>query len=205
MTIIAAVRIAAAARADLGEPSPENTCCSLGMNKWPQDVGLPGIGTNSVTEARQRARAGHNGWSYHDGMDGVRIGDFPDWAGDDIHHVTVVEDIDDGGRIRSIGAGGPTGKVWWQPRTQGYNDRTVFKGYFRAPAEKPATRPVKTTKPRTQPVPVVKGRTYTVQDGDTLWSIARRRKTSVNAILRRNRDVIRSKDHIEVGWVLQLP
>lgn len=211
MTKIPPARIVAAARADLGEPAPENTCWSKGGNKWPQDAGLPGIGTDSTEEARKRAKAGHNGWRYHEGMAGVREGDLLDWAGEKVWHVSIAEDVDDRGHIRSIGAGGPTGRVNFQPQSGGHNPPGTFRGYFRPPeddgkdvAAKPAHKPP--VKADTGTVKVVKGtKRYTVAKDDTLWAIAKKHRTSVNAIMRRNRGVILDRDHIEPGWVLELP
>lgn len=210
MTHIDPSAIAKAAIADLGKPGQTNTCWSNGGNKWPQDAGLPGIDTDSTTEARKRAKAGYHGWSYHEGLSGVRVGDLLDWAGDNVFHTSCVIDIDSQGRIKSIGSGGPTGLVAYQPKSGGYNDPRTFRGYFRPPADdgkKPApkTGPVKTSKPKTQPVKVVKGKTYTVKSGDWLIRIAQQHHTSVNAIMRLNRDLIKNRDHIEVGWVLKMP
>lgn len=209
MTHIAPSRIAGIARSHLGEQAPTDTCCSLGMNKWPQELGLPGIGTNSVTEAERRARAGHNGWSYLDDVSQARIGDFADWepevlGSSDRRHVTVIEEFDERGRIRGIGAGGPTGKVYWQPQNQGFNPPSYFRGVFRPPTE--TTKTATTSKPRTSPVKTSTGSTpkatYVVKRGDDLTRIASRYDTTVGKLVKLNR--LRNPDHIEVGQTLKL-
>lgn len=200
MSTIRRSAIAEQAHKHLGDQSPVNTCLALGMNKWPQELDLPGIGTNSVSEAERRARAGHNGWTYHQGMDGVQVGDFLDWKpsalGDrDSRHVSVVTDIDDDGNLQSIGAGGPTGKVYWQPQGGGHNPRSYFDGYFRAPTTRTDTGPTKTTGS-------TPASTYTVKRGDYLLRIASKHHTTVGRIVELNR--LRNPDHIEVGQVLKL-
>ena len=165
---------------------------------------MPGIDTDSVTEARARARAGYHGWSYHDGLDGMRVGDFADWAGPRIFHVSLVESFE-GRNVRTIGAGGPTQKVWWQPQNQGHNDPSTFKGYFRLPDVDERVEPARGTQRPAVARAVTGRRRYEVRPGDTLATIARAHRTSVPAILRRNRARITDRNHIEPGWVLELP
>jgi LysM repeat protein len=160
--------------------------------------------TASVTEAQRKAEAGFHGWSYHRGTAGIAVGDFADWnpeqLGDDNdRHVSCVVDIE-AGRIKSIGAGGPTGKVAYQPRNGGYNPAGYFQGYFRAP-DAPAVAPaaVPAPKPAVQAVSSSSSRrTYTVKPGDQLGRIAKAHGTTVAAIMRANPAAGRTQDfHIQ--------
>lgn len=186
--------VAKRAEAHLGESGPTNTCVSNGMNRWPQEAGLGGIDTASVTRARELAKAGHNGWTYHEGMSGVRRGDFVDWAG--IFHVSCVTDVSSAG-IATIGSGGPTGLVARQPRTGGHNPRSAFRGYFRPPAKRPGP------KGKTPPHPG----THRVVDGDTLSAIAESAGVTVAAIVKANPSKVKgpNKDRIYAGDLLVIP
>lgn len=62
----------------------------------------------------------------------MQLGDVLDWAAP-LFHVSVVESFDGAGRIRSIGSGGPTGRVALQPTGGGYNRRSQFRGFARPP------------------------------------------------------------------------
>ena len=45
---------------------------------------------------------------------------------------------------------------------------------------------------------------YTVKTGDTLWKIAQKFDTTIEAIMACN-PIIKNADHIEVGWKLTIP
>lgn len=190
MTHIPAARIADQARDHLGENGPLNTCVSNGMRKWTRELGLPDIGTDSVSEAIRLAQNGHAGWRYHDGTDGLARGNFGVWThaalgSDQKEHVTVIDDIR-GALWRGIGSGTPSGTVARQPASGGYNPRTVLRGYLIAPTEtveaaKPAPKPVKHTHAAGFP-----GDTYTVRRGDTLIKIASKHGTTWQKILAAN-------------------
>lgn len=178
--------IAAQAIKHLGEASPDNSCVSNGMNRWPVELGLPGIDTASVSEARKLARAGHHGWKYHEGTAGVFVGAFVDWDPDVLGdaadaHVSCVTEVTRAG-IKSVGSGGPTGKVAYQPKSGGFNPADYFIGYFEAPTAVPAAAPA-------APKPAASSssaKTYTVKAGDTLTKIAAAHHTTVPAIVKAN-------------------
>ena len=46
---------------------------------------------------------------------------------------------------------------------------------------------------------------YTVQKGDNLTKLARKFNTTVDEIYRLNRDKIKDKDLIKIGWKLLIP
>lgn len=204
-------QLAERAASHIGESAPNDTCVSLGMNKWPQELDLPGIGTNSVSEAKVRAQRGYNGWSYHQDLDDLQIGDFVDWDPSvlndpDDRHVSIAAEFDAHGAVKSIGAGGPTGKVAYQPRGGGFNPRSMFRGFFRVPlpAKQSSSRPTSdTTAIQTASAgkPTAKN-TYTVKRGDNLLHVAAAHHTTVGRLVKLNR--IRNADHIEVGQQLQL-
>jgi len=62
---------------------------------------------------------------------------------------------------------------------------------------------------REVPSPVVKNTTsymtYTVQAGDTLWSIARKCNCSITEIVAANSDRIKNPNRIHAGWQLKIP
>lgn len=151
-----AAKIVAAAKRDVGRPGGIDTCVSNGMQRFSSEAGAPkltnpgGGVTASVTEARADAKAKRNGWSYHAGLTGLQPGDFVDWAG--IFHVSCVIAVHKTGSkitgVQSIGSGGPTGLINWQPAGAGFNAPSLFKGYFRAPyaTKKPTPTKVVTVK-----------------------------------------------------------
>lgn len=167
----------------LGEPGPDNSCVSNGLERWTHELGLPGLGTASVSEARRLARAGHNGWTYRTGTNGLAVGCFVDWdpeiLGDSADaHVSCVTELARQG-VKSIGSGGPTGKVAYQPKSGGFNPTDYFIGYFVPPLKQA------TASSSSRPTPASSS-TYTVQRGDNLIRIAARHHTSTQAILRAN-------------------
>lgn len=189
MATISPERIVEQARTHLGEAGPNDSCVSNGMRRWTRELGLADIGTDSVGEARRLAKAGHNGWRYVAGMHGVVPGNFLDWDPDVLDsptdaHVSVLESIAHGD-FRSIGSGGPSGKVALQPQSGGYNPPDYFRGYFVAPSAQPAA--AAPAKPAAAPKPASSGRVdYTVKPKDNLTRIAAAHATSVAAILRLN-------------------
>jgi LysM repeat protein len=58
--------------------------------------------------------------------------------------------------------------------------------------------------PATSPEPIPATKSYTVKQGDTLYSIAQRFQTTVNALMRANPDIT-SSNVISVGQVIYLP
>ena len=58
--------------------------------------------------------------------------------------------------------------------------------------------------PAASPHPVSSTRSYTMQRGDTLYSVAQRYQTTVNALLRANPQIT-NKNVIPVGQVIYLP
>lgn len=227
MTHVPAGALADQARKHLGEDGPLNTCLSNGPERWAAELGLLPLGTGSVTEARRLARAGHHGWSYHEGTAGLARGHVADWdpkylGSPDDRHVCVVDEVD-GSSWRGIGSGTPSGTVARQPASGGMNPTAVLVGYFVAPTETPApAAPKPNPKPKTGAVKVQTGAvktaakptTYTVQTGDYLARIARQHGTSVRALLaanpalpsRRSADfhIVRA-DYIQAGQRIRLP
>jgi hypothetical protein len=112
MTHVPAHALADQARKHLGESGPLDTCLSNGPERWAKELGLPTLGTGSVTEARRLARAGHHGWGYVEGTHGLARGHVADWdpaflGSADARHVCVVDEVD-GDRWRGIGSGTPS-------------------------------------------------------------------------------------------------
>jgi LysM repeat protein len=192
VTHVPATKIADQALKHLGESGPLNTCVSNGMRRWTRELGLPDIGTDSVSEAERLAKNGHAGWRYHQGTDGLARGNFGDWdpafLGDfNARHVTVIDDVD-GVLWRGVGSGTPSSKVARQPQSGGYNSKKMLRGYFIAPTEtvaqpavKPVPKPIKHTHAAEFP-----GDTYTVRRGDTLIKIASKHGTSWQKIYAAN-------------------
>jgi LysM repeat protein len=191
VTHVPASTIADRARAHLGEPGPVDTCVSNGLNRWPAEAGLPVLGTASVTEAVRLAKAGHNGYRYVDGTEGLSRGNFGIWSHEALgsasdEHTCVVDDVE-GNMWRGIGSGTPSGKVARQPASGGLNPRTVLVGYIVAPTETAAVTPKIEPAPAQPPAVVAApGGTYTVRRGDTLIRIAARHRTTWQAIAKAN-------------------
>lgn len=177
-------RIADIAESHVGDYGPTDTCMSNGLEKWTREAGLPGLDTGSVSEGIDRAQAGHNGWKYHDGTDGLARGHFAVWShaalgSPNLEHVTCVTQVS-GNTWHGVGSGTPSGRVAIQPASGGMNPKSVLRGYLipptaAAPAVKPA--PVK---------PAASGDTYVVRKGDTLIKIARRHSTTWQKIAAAN-------------------
>lgn len=51
---------------------------------------------------------------------------------------------------------------------------------------------------------VVGGLQHTVVTGDTLWALAKKYNTTIEAIAAKNPNLIKDVNHIEVGWVLEI-
>lgn len=185
----------------LGEAGPVDSCWSNGPERWAHELHLAGLGTGSVSEARRLARAGHNGWRYHEGTSGLKPGHVADWSPDVLGrtdadpnpaHVSVVTEVE-GAMWRGIGSGTPSGKVAHQPASGGFNPLGVLVGYFVPPAEAPDP------KPAPKPSSSSSSSTYTVKRGDYLARIARAHGTTVKALLAANparRDHISADYHI---------
>jgi hypothetical protein len=125
-----AQQFADVALSHVGEPGPNNTCLSNGVQKWAGEVGLPQLGGNTSTVSVYRAAAQKAGY-YHVGMAGVQVGDILDWAG--IGHVTVCTAISPNGGVQSVGSGTANGVVRVDPPDGGYNPSAIFRGYIRLP------------------------------------------------------------------------
>lgn len=218
MTHVPAAAIADQARQHLGEPGPDNTCVSNGLNRWPVELGLPAIGTASVTEAVRLAKAGHNGYRYVDGTHGIARGHFGIWSHEALgsvndEHTCVVDQVD-GNVWRGIGSGTPTGKVARQPASGGLNPLSVLVGYIVAPTEIAAVTPAKHTTPAAPKPPAAAPGTYTVRKGDTLTRIAAKHGTTWRQIAAANPPAGDGRSHdfrilrpnlIEVGQKIRIP
>lgn len=216
MSSIPTSALADQAREHLGEAGPRNTCLANGPERWTVELGLEPLGTASVTEAIRLAKAGHNGYRYHDGTDGLAPGHIGVWTHDALRsttdeHVTVVVEVQ-GNLWRGIGSGTPSGKVAWQPAGGGLNPKSVLRGYIvaptapKAPAKPPAVKAPTVSAPRSSD--------YHVKAGDYLARIARQHGTTVPAILKANppRADHRSADYhiaranlIVVGQRIRIP
>lgn len=126
----------------VGEPGPNNTCLSNGVQKWAGEVGLPQLGGNTSTVSVYRAAAQKDGY-YHAGMAGVQVGDILDWAG--IGHVTVCTGVSPSGGLQSVGSGTANGLVRVDPPSGGYNNPATFRGYIRLPFNGVSTPTVTTS------------------------------------------------------------
>lgn len=51
---------------------------------------------------------------------------------------------------------------------------------------------------------VAGGVQYTVKTGDTLWSLAQKHNTTIEAIAAKNKGLIKDINHIEVGWKIEI-
>jgi LysM repeat protein len=186
VTHIPTAALADQARKHLGDAGPINTCVSNGPEKWTHELGLPILGTASVTEYVKLAKAGTHGYRYHDGVDGLSRGHIGVWThealgSDQDEHVCVVDDVE-GALWRGIGSGTPSHTVARQPSGGGLNPKTVLRGYVVAPTETAAAAKPAAAHPSTP----VKSSTYVVKSGDYLARIARQHDTSVKALLALN-------------------
>lgn len=217
MTHIPYSRHVGQARSHLHDKAPVNTCVEDGMDLWPKELGLPTLDTYSVTTAEQRARDGYHGWKYVDGTEGIQPGFYGDWKPQYLgsptdRHVCVVESIS-GSKWRGIGAGGPTGTVWYQPKSEGMNPLSVLQGYFVPPTETKTATPA-VVKPAAE-VTTDHTKTYTVVKNDTVYGIAKKFKIGQQALLKanprkagakRNADYhITSPSLIYIGQKLHIP
>lgn len=135
------IRLIDAAKVDLGKPAPTNTCVSKGAYPWATRIGLPypeysdgnGHSSANVSDLVRAAELGLAGWKKVAVSD-ARPGDFLIWYTPELgeYHISVFSDLVDA-RKRSIGAGGPSGKVAYQPGTGGGNLDSVFSCALRPP------------------------------------------------------------------------
>ena len=51
---------------------------------------------------------------------------------------------------------------------------------------------------------VVGGFQYKVQKGDTLWDLAKKYGTTVDAIVAKNKGLIKNPDYIQEGWTINI-
>lgn len=188
-------KLADVAHEHLGESGPNDSCLQA-VNRWAKEAGGKALPTDSVSAAVQlvSSRGAEYGWTYHEGLDGVQLGDVLRWARAHLNpsaadpnpeHVSVFSKRDSAGGMQSIGSGGPTGKVALQPQSGGFNPPATFRGYFRiqlqpAAPSKPAPAP---SKPASKPA---SSGTITVAAGETLWALAQRHGTTVGAFLTAN-------------------
>lgn len=191
MTHVTAERIADQARSHLGENGPLNTCVSNGPEEWARELGLPTLGTASVTEYVRLAQAGVKGYRYYNGTDGLARGHIGVWThaalgSQAAEHVSVVDDVS-GSLWRGIGSGTPSGRVAKQPASGGYNPKTVLRGYVILPTETShqATHNPPIKQPTTRPEPA-RGDVYTIKHGDTLIKIAAKHHTTWQKIMAAN-------------------
>lgn len=196
--------LATVAQRHLGEPGATDTCL-VAINRWVDEAGGSPLPTGSVSAAVKLAQQGRNGWTYHPGLDGLRVGDVLRWSPDALgrtredpnpEHVSVYVKHDGHGNLQSVGSGGPTGKVALQPQGGGFNPPRTFVGYFRVDVapEAPAPAPKPATAAKPKPAAAPKG-TYRVVSGDTLWDIAEAHHTSVPALLRANPPAADGRSH----------
>lgn len=191
MSTLPTYAIADQARKHLGEDGPVNTCVSNGPEEWARELGLPTLGTASVTAYVRLAKAGTHGYRYHEGTAGLSRGHIAVWdpavlGGDgDRQHVCVVDEVQ-GDLWRGIGSGTPSGKVARQPSSGHMNPKDVLVGYVILPTSSSLpTTPVKVVRPAAAPA-ASGGDVYTVRKGDMLSRIAPKHGTTVKALLRLN-------------------
>ncbi len=122
--------IAQAAISHVGEPGPPNTCLSNGVQKWAGEAGLPQLGNDTGWVSVYRNAAIAAGLYVH-GLAGVQVGDVLDWALP-LDHMTVCTAVNSKGWVSSVGSGGTSGLVGYQPPS-GYNPPIVYRGYTRLP------------------------------------------------------------------------
>lgn len=188
MTHVPTAAVADVARTHIGDSGPINTCVSNGPERWARELGLPQLGTASVTEYIKRAKAGQHGYRYHDGTVGLSRGHIAVWThealgSDQAEHVCVVDDVE-GAMWRGIGSGTPSGKVARQPASGGLNPKTVLRGYVVLPTDTAAAAAPAVAKPvKTDPGGL---EVYRVKAGDMLGRIAAKHGTTVKAILSAN-------------------
>lgn len=205
-------KVVAAACAGLGKPGPVDTCVSNGMQRFASEAGAPkltykGRPTASITEARIAGKAGNDGWTYHEGLAGIKPGDFADWARPaGIFHVSTVITVRRTGlgvvvALQTIGSGGPTGKINWQPAAgnpAGWNVAAYFRGYWRAPY----AAPVKTSS-KPSPAPASKPVTTTVQSGEGGIAVAARVKVPLGVLERLN-PTVRNWGGLRLGQTIRI-
>jgi hypothetical protein len=134
----------AAAVGDLGDPTKLGYCVQQGAHPWALAAKLPypdysdgnGHSTTNVTDLVEAARKGLAGWKVIPARDALP-GDFLIWPNYD--HITIYVDNKPGG-FRSIGAGGPTGRVAYQPQGGATGNPA---SYFLCALRPPYTEPVK--------------------------------------------------------------
>lgn len=138
-----------------GQSAPTNTCVSRGVYPWAQEAGLlretvsytaaevqsilgfnPGSSKSlaaNVTAWVCYAAQGRDGWSLIP-VGEATVGDIVVWkiGNDSLAHISVVVEVISG-RLRSVGAGGPTGTVFQQPKAGGGNSPAQFSYAIRPP------------------------------------------------------------------------
>lgn len=178
----------AAARKHLGQSGPTNTCMSNGVERWAREAGIAPIdGNASCSQGSRQAHAGHNGWKVVP-VSQVRLGDVLYWRA--FGHVSVVDEIDHAGNIRSIGSGGPSGRVSYQPAGGGHNAPSNFREVWRPPAPKKAAAPKPPAKkPAPKPKPTAGEQSTTARKGEGGIALAARVKVPIDTLKRLNPDV----------------
>lgn len=95
----------------LGEPGPDNTCLSNGVQRWAKEGGLPQLGNNTATVSVYRKAAKDAGY-YHTDITQIQVGDVLDWAfiNGIIGHVSVCTKVT-GGMVTSVASGTSKGVI----------------------------------------------------------------------------------------------
>lgn len=95
----------------LGEPGPDNTCLSNGVQRWAKEGGLPQLGNNTATVSVYRKAAKDAGY-YHTDIPNIQVGDVLDWAflNGIIGHVSVCTAVK-GGMVTSVASGTSRGVI----------------------------------------------------------------------------------------------